>query len=75
MKSLLQCKARQRSYGLRRLFCIDSPIIYGDRVETSKPYHLIYIERDIQFSPRNGELLLSLYRHGSGLSMNCFYTI
>lgn len=24
---------------------IDSPVIYGDRVETSKPYHLIYIDR------------------------------
>ena len=24
--------------------CIDSPVIYGDRVETSKPYHLIYTD-------------------------------
>jgi hypothetical protein len=24
---------------------IDSPVIYGDRVETSNPYHLVYIER------------------------------
>ena len=27
-----------------RVVCIDSPVIYGDRVETSKPYHLIYID-------------------------------
>ena len=25
--------------------CFDSPVIYGDRVETSNPYHLVYIER------------------------------
>ena len=25
--------------------CCDSPVIYGDRVETSNPYHLVYIER------------------------------
>ena len=24
--------------------CFDSPVIYGDRVETSNPYHLRYIE-------------------------------
>ena len=29
-----------------RLRCdFDSPVIYGDRVETSNPYHLGYIER------------------------------
>ncbi len=29
------------------LYCIDSPIFYGDRVETSKPYYLIYIDTKI----------------------------
>ena len=34
---------------------IDSPIIYGDRVETSKPYHLIYIDNPYL------HLMLTLY--------------
>jgi len=35
------------------VFCIDSPAIYGGRVETSKPYHLIYIEQTVFcFFPR-----------------------
>ena len=28
----------------------DSPVIYGVRVETSNPYHLLYIENVIQFT-------------------------
>ena len=27
------------------MLTIDSPILYGDRVETSKPYHLTYIDQ------------------------------
>ena len=41
---------------------IDSPIIYGDRVETSKPYHLIYIDNPYL------HLMLTLYTYPSLLS-------
>jgi len=52
------------------VFCIDSPAIYGGRVETSKPYHLIYIEQTVFcFFPGNIEVLALLYRHSSRLSM------
>ncbi len=33
--------ARKQTFGEKH---IDSPVIYGVRVETSNPYHLLYIE-------------------------------
>ena len=36
---------RQTKQKKTALLFVDSPVIYGDRVETSKPYHLIYIDR------------------------------
>ena len=49
---LLQCKITRNRCGNRRVrpFHIDSPVIYGDRVETSKPYYLIYIDYAIHLS-------------------------
>ena len=46
-----QCKVKRKN---RDALCpkrsyFDSPVIYGVRVETSNPYHLQYIESNIQF--------------------------
>ena len=41
-------RAGQESLTLGKAF--DSPVIYGARVETSNPYHLVYIENSFIFT-------------------------
>ena len=41
-------KGRAGSLTLGKAF--DSPVIYGARVETSNPYHLVYIENSQIFT-------------------------
>ena len=38
-----QCNNRRGKAPFLKMF--DSPVIYGVRVETSNPYHLLYIDR------------------------------
>ena len=47
------------------LSLVDSPVLYGDRVETSKPYHLIYIDRyEIVRKAPSAELDAVFLAHG-----------
>lgn len=47
------------------LSLVDSPVLYGDRVETSKPYHLIYIDRyEIVGKAPSAELDAVFLAHG-----------
>jgi len=47
------------------LSLVDSPVLYGDRVETSKPYHLIYIDRyEIVGKALSAELDAVFLAHG-----------
>jgi len=58
----LRQKATKEMSRTSSVLFIDSPIIYGDRVETSKPYHLIYIDNPYL------HLMLTLYTYPSLLS-------
>ena len=45
-----QKQKEQRKFSFALSFVFDSPVIYGVRVETSNPYHLLYIESYIKLS-------------------------
>ena len=44
----------------------DSPVIYGVRVETSNPYHLLYIESAIKLFLPRGKTFENEYRLSAG---------
>jgi hypothetical protein len=48
-KTMRKTKMRRSRKRLRLKSVFDSPVIYGVRVETSNPYHLLYIESGIRF--------------------------